>query len=255
MGLFLVLAAVACSDDGAESTTSSVPEIDTDGPPTTPAGDGTDTTLTEGDPTLAPNMVRIEGSITSGRADAAADGAIAGPFTLHVPSRGGGNGAVFNPVTVDGTHGSVVWDGGRPLSLEGPALAFDGGWILDGGVLAFDLASGAVALEPGTYSLVGPVAVGDSSGLARPADAVSFVSGADSTILGTGHSTIQVDAPTVLLGPGAFEATGTFTVTSAQETTSATTISVTNGSFEMTVSPTDDGTLQVSGLAQGAQWS
>lgn len=241
----------ACSHDSHDSPESPTEPPAHDASPSSTDGEP----APAGDPTLADNMVRIEGAISTGRADAATDGDIAGPFTMQVPSRGGGNGAVFNPVATDGVAGSIVWDGGRPLTLDGPALHFDGSFTLDGGVTAFDLSRGAVALVPGTYSIVGPVAIGDSSGLARPADQVTFVAGPEAGILGTGASTVVLPGDIVLLGPGTLDLTGSFTITTSTGATIATSFHVADESFEITVSAANDGTLSVSGLARGAGWA
>lgn len=241
----------ACSGGSADDVGSSTTEPSSGGP--TLPGDDPGPGI-EGDVSLTPDMIRIEGVVTDGTIDAALDEPTGGPFTMQVPSAGGGNGAVITPVNIDGVTKSIVWDGGRTLTLDGPALTFDGRWAVGSGTLTFDLASTVVPLPAGTYTLIGPVAVGDASGLAEPADHVTFASGPETGIGGTGQSGIPVPAGGTLLGPGSFDLHGTFTVTTDSTTVAASTVQLVDNSFELTVTPTGD-TISITGLAQGATWA
>lgn len=237
-----------CSDD-----TSSQTPTDRDATATSQApGAGS---ATGGDPALPAGMIRVEGTISGGTIDGVLDGPAAGPFDLQVLSPGGGNGAVINPVVIDGESRSIVWDGGRPLTLTGPDLQqLYGPWRMEDGALILDLSDIVVGLSPGAYTLVGPVAVGDPSGLASPYDRVSFDATAETALVGSGASSLVLQARrAVLLGPGTVDLQGSFTVTTADATVTASTIRIRDDSFELTVS--SEGSASVSGLARGATWS
>lgn len=241
--------ATGCSSADDDTDLAAPDEL----PSASVGGDGsTDTTSdapASGDPALGPDLQRVTGTVDGGTIRGVLDGPATLPLTLQVASRGGGNGAVFTGVTVDGSPATLVWDGGRSLSLEGDddgnlRLGTDQ-FRVDGGRLIAVLGDGAHVLGPGRYRLSGPVAVGDGTGLARPSDLTSFVA-ADGSLLTASGAAEAVLPPLewLVLGPGSLDLTGTLQVQTADGSTSSGHVVLPAGSFEVTLRPADGG-LQI----------
>lgn len=157
---------------------------------------------------LPEGQAEVTGTLTSFVADGANGPALGLPIELPT------GGATIEGVAIDGRRSTVVWDGGRPFRLSGTGAMNLGpthvelrenavSWSLDG----------VRVLAPGDYRLDTPVAVGHG-GLAQPADAVSFVADASTTIALRGGATARRGvAPLHLSGPGSLRADGSFTIT------------------------------------------
>lgn len=246
LGLLASCSADADPANGAGSATA---------PPTLPDGSTTTsaTSAPTGDPALGPDLLRITGTLSGGTIRGVLDGTATLPLVLSVPSRGGGNGAVITPVDVGGSTSSLVWDGGRSLTLAGDGgvrLATDVFRVEAGAVVAV-LGEAGHTLLPGTYTLTGPVAVGDGNGLARPSDATSFRAGDTTTLTATGAAAATLaEGELLLLGPGDLALDGDFTVVSADGTATATTVRAEAARFELTLRSGPEGAVAVELLVE-----
>lgn len=226
-------------------------------PTSTSSDDGTSPTSADagddaGDPALG-GLTRVTGSVTAGDLVGTLDGASTLPLGLTVPASGGGNGAVITGISASGGD-TIVWDGGRPITLGGDGtIALQPGpfRVGDGGLYA-DLGGAAHPLSPGAYSVAGPVAVGDGGGLAAPSTQTSFTAGDGATLSGTGHVEGRLPAGTwLLLGPGRVALEGTLVVQTADGSASAASTTMEDGSYEVTFTVADDGTVTVEALLDG----
>lgn len=245
--------AVACSGsgDGADGDAGGTGSGDTGGGDTD-AGEGA------GDETLG-DLTGVRGSVDSGSVLGSVPDAVPLPVSLTVPSRGGGNGAVITGVTVGGDAVEISWDGGRSLVLDSPGE--DGTGIVLGSEV-FELTGTAVrahiggltsGLQPGQYTLVGPVAVGRPGDLAEPRDQVTFVATSAATVTGTGSAFVEItpgDAGLEILGPGSVSIGGLLTVTTATDADDTVAVDVGAGSYELLVT-VDGGALRVDGRFAG----
>lgn len=171
----------------------------------------------------AAGQLLVRGNVTALRAHGATGPPMLVPVILQV-GRGQG-GARIEGVTVDGAPATVVWDGGRPLQLEGAGaieprptddvtLVPHGlSWLLDGA---------ARPLQPGHYKTPTSVAVG-SSGLAEPHDGVEFDAGPGATIQTHGGVRVDQTLDSVhLVGPGTVTINGHLTIETRDGTAPAT---------------------------------
>ncbi|WP_436793546.1 hypothetical protein [Actinospongicola halichondriae] len=236
-----LLLAAACtpsatsSDDGTVDPTAATPS--------TAAG---------GDPALG-DLTHVVGTVTTGDLVGALDGTAALPIVLTVAERGGGNGAIITGVdAADGD--TVVWDGGRPITLDGDgtiAVQPGGFRVGDGGFFA-DLSGAAHPLSPGRYTVAGPVAVGAGGGLAAPSTQTGFSATEGAVLSGTGRVEGRLPPGTwLLLGPGRVSLTGDLRVQTSEGSDAATTVTMEQGSFEVTFTVADDGTVTVDALLDG----
>lgn len=209
---------------------------------------------TAGDPALGPDLTRVTGTIVDGSILGSIDGPVGLPLALDVASRGGGNGAVINRADVGGAMSSLVWDGGRPVTLSGDGrVTLPSGLFRIGTGIHLSLTDTSVTLPSGTYRLDGPHAVGDQSGLAAPSDGTSFTSSGDATLSGTGATEARLAPGTYLfLGPGRVELNGTVTVQTADAATPAQRVVQEEGSFEVTLIVAADGSIAAEILLGGA---
>ncbi len=133
-----------------------------------------------GDRDQTSGELRVDGTVTVVHLD----GAVPEPATVPTPltlvsERGFGNGGEITGVTVGSEEDSaIVWDGGRPFVLSsGPGLVLEPVAVdLTEEGLSLSLGRAKHALEPGTYRLNTPVAVG-TAGVATPRDSVTFTAG------------------------------------------------------------------------------
>lgn len=194
---------------------------------------------------------RVTGTVTLVHAEPGALDAVPVPLEVVTPERGGG-GANFEGVTIDGEPGSIVWDAGRPLQIEGEggALLLDPAIVdidPDGIVVSLD---GTQGVAPGSYDIVTPVAVG-TVGLAEPVDSVAFEASEGATVTFSGGTTTTLaPQPLALRGPGAVVLEGALTVEGADGTVEAARVDFASAPFEITLTPVDGG-YTVEAILQG----
>ena len=189
-----------------------------------------------GDPALG-DLTKVTGTLTSAEITGALDGPATLPLVLTVASRGGGNGAVLTGVSAAGGD-TVVWDGGRPITLsgDGTVAVQPGSFVVRDGALVADLSGAAHALSPGTYRIDGPVAVGDGGGLAAPSTQTGLTAGGDAVLSGTGQVEGRLAPGTwALLGPGRVRLVGDLTSYTADATATPIDVTMEQGSFELTI--------------------
>jgi hypothetical protein len=221
----------------------------------------------EGDPALSDGVVdggaegdgesgvlRIEGTVTAMLLEGARldPQAVPTPLTLE-SERGFGNGGEITGVTVEGRESTIVWDGGRPFVLSsGPGLVPDPTTVelVDGG-LRVGLGGGAHALEPGTYRLNTPVAVG-TRGVATPRDSVTFVAGEDAQLEAEGDTALVLGAAEGqgFVGPGDVHLEGELLVDQAEGTQEATSLDLDGQPFELVLTAFEGGRWTVSGRVE-----
>jgi hypothetical protein len=186
------------------------------------------------------------------------EGAVLDPREVRTPltissDRGLGNGGELTGVSVGGKASSVVWDGGRPFVLSsGPGLRFDQGIVdLVAGKVTLDLQGGVATLLEGSYQLDTPVAVG-GTGIATPRDSVAFTAKAGARFEAHGDSALELPggAQHSFTGPGLVHLEGTLEVTTENREQDATTLDLSNGPYELTLSPTEGGGWTISGRVQ-----
>ncbi len=232
---------------GAPISPASLPNpLDPDQTPGTRTGGG--------DPALGPSVTRVTGTVAIGTVIGVLDDPVPTPLVLTVPSSGGGNGAVVDGIEVDGRSATLVWDGGRPLTLDGVGTMTvqSDTFRIEAGRVVAALGGFAHPLAAGSYRLDGPVAIGDDSGLARPSDSTSFTAVATAVIRGTGTSDVRLpDQALQLFGPGIVSLTGTFRVQTEDSVNDAAMVTATDASFELRLEP-DGERLRVTMLVQGA---
>jgi hypothetical protein len=218
--------------------------------PTT-TGVGGATTTEPVDIVPAAGQTLLTGTLTSLSADNAVGPPLSPPFTITIPVRGAGS-ADLTGVSVAGRNVEIYWYGGQPLPVSGTGqLAIDGGavtvdasgttWLLDGA---------ARSLSAGQYHLGAPVAVG-ASGIATPYQNISFMAGAESTMLTTGKAQVH-QAPTGLhlTGPGSVTLHGSFQMQTAAGGSHVQSVVFGPGSYDITLAPVAGGDT-ISATLQG----
>jgi len=254
LGGFLAVALVAAATVGAVK----VFDLDEDDGP---AASSTTTSLSAASTSTTNNVpvgqAEISGTVTAFTAHdvvLASLAALPMPITVTTPERGFGAGAEIDGAEVDGEPSTIVWDAGRPLNLAGDggslvlaqvglAMNPDGSFnvLLDGPAMGF---------APGDYSIDTPVAVG--SGIGTPRDSVDFTATDDTTIVFAGNaSTVIGPQPISLTGPGSLDITGSFTVTTADGTSTVTHIVFDTGPLTIDLVPVAGG-YTITGVLQGA---
>jgi len=200
--------------------------------------------------------VEVHGTITA----VLIAGAVLEPREVPTPltitsERGFGNGGELTTVEVDGNPTTIVWDGGRPFTLSsGGALLLDPVdlALVPAGLQAV-LGRGNHALAPGTYQLDTPVAVG-REGVATPRDSVTFDAVEGSLFEARGDASVifAPDAPRHFVGPARVLLAGTFEVTDADGTRSATSLATEEAPFDLTFTPDGAGGWTVDGVVEQA---
>lgn len=188
----------------------------------------------------AAGQALVSGTVTAVAADDALLNPLRTPLTVTTPERGFGSGATIEGVTVGDDAATIVWDAGQAFVLSGQ----DGALLLDpvhvdvGALGMVVLLDGPVhGFAPGSYRLDTPVAVG-TSGLAQPADGVTFAAGPSSTVTFSGRATAVVPpGPIVLRGPGSVTLTGAMQVETTAGTVAAATVTFGPGPFQVSLVP------------------
>ncbi len=194
---------------------------------------------------------RVTGTVTLVHAEPGALDPVPVPLEVVTPERGSG-GANFEGVTIGGEPGSIVWDAGQPLRIEGEggALLLDPAIVdigPDGIVVSLD---GTQGVAQGRYDIVTPVAVG-TVGLAEPLDSVAFEASEAATVTFRGGTTTTLaPQPLALRGPGAVVLEGALTVQDASATVEAARVDFASAPFEITLTPVDGG-YTVEAILQG----
>lgn len=195
-----------------------------------------------GDPALG-DLTRVTGTVEVAELTGGLTASVPMPITLEVGSRGSGNGGIVNGVVVGGTPSSIVWDGGRPAVIEGDGTIAvqPGRFDVRDAVLVADMGDAAHELSEGEYVFVGPAAVGSDGGLARPSDRTPFRAEPGASFSGTGQVRGTLPAGSYeILGPGRLVLTGRFEVQTAEGTSTATSLLMEQGDFELTVHTSGD---------------
>lgn len=204
-----------------------------------------------------PGQVRVSGALATLRLE----GAILQPRLLATPltitaNRGFGNGAELTGVSVDGQPSTIVWDGGRPFVLSGGAGIIPDPLIVDLGPegLRVTLGRSTHRLEPGTYRLDTPVAVG-TSGIATPRDSVVLDASAESLLDARGDAAVMLDpdSPHHFLGPGRVDLQGTFGLTDADGTRQSPSYVVDVAAYDLTITPDGSGGWTIEGLVDSTE--
>lgn len=223
-------------------------------------GGSTQATDAGGPPTTGSQVLDDAGAIdVAGKVTAIhLEGAVLDPRDVHTPltissDRGFGNGGELTGVSVGGKGSSVVWDGGRPFVLSsGPGLRFDPGIVdLVDGEVSLGLQGGVATILEGSYQLDTPVAVG-AAGIATPRDSVAFTAKAGARFEAHGDSALELPSEEQhsFTGPGLVHLEGTLEVTTENREQDATTLDLSNGPYELTLSPTEGGGWTISGRVQ-----
>ena len=196
-------------------------------------------------PEVPAGAARVSGTVTGLHLELAVPEprTVDSPFTITA-NRGFGNGGTITGVTVDGMVATVEWDAGRPFVISsGGALVVDPVRIdLTPEGIRLNLADGVHGFEPGTYHLDTPVAVG-TSGVAMPRETLVFHATAESRFQPRGDAALFLDAQQVrhLVGPGVVHLEGTLELADASGTRAVASLDATEGPFEITLTPLDDG--------------
>ena len=196
-------------------------------------------------------VLRIEGQVTAVHLESAVldPRAVPTPLTLEA-GRGFGNGGELTGVTVEGRASAIVWDGGRPFVLtSGPGLVPDPSTVdLVDGALRVSLGGGAHALQPGTYRLDTPVAVG-ARGVATPRDSVTFVAGEDAQLEADGDTALVLASTEGqgFTGPGNVHLEGDLLVDQEEGVQEATSLDLRAQPFELVFTGFEGGRWTVSG--------
>ncbi len=214
---------------------------------------GGDAGETDGSASSLPRgAARVTGTVTLLHAEPGTLDPLPLPLEIVTPERGGGGGADFEGVTVDGEAAAIGWDAGRPLELEGEG----GALVLDPVIVDVDANGILVSLDgtqgvaPGDYQIVTPVAVG-STGLAEPVDSVAFVAADGATVTFRGGATTTLEPRTLALrGPGAVVFEGALTVERADGTVEAARVDFASAPFEITLTPAEGG-YTIEAILQG----
>ena len=178
----------------------------------------------------------VSGTATAIAVDADVADPVPAPFTVDATH------AAIRAVVVDGTRETVVWNGGRPLTITGggPGIApapVHAELTADG--MAITLDGAPRPLLAGSYATTAPVAVG-AGGLATPRDGVAFTADAQSTLEATG--TVRTGRRNLRFsGPGRLSATGTFTVRTRDGERRVATLVFGPGAFELSATPVAGG--------------
>ncbi len=198
--------------------------------------------------------LRVEGSVTAVHLEGAVPDPQPIPTPLTIESeRGFGNGAELTGVLVEGRESAIVWDGGRPFVLSsGPGLSLEPVTVeLTEEGLRLALGNGEHELEPGTYRLDTPVAVG-RSGVATPMDSVTFEATEDTRLEARGDAALLLGATEGqrFVGPGFVHLEGELLIDQAEGVQPATSLDLSSNPFDLELTAFDDGRWSVSGTIE-----
>lgn len=216
------------------------------------------TSLVSGRGGASPDEVRpgrgqafVSGEIERLSADTARSEPLRSPFTLTAVEPGGGR-VTIEKAMVSGRRVDISWDGGVPLPVSGEgALDLGAAHVdVDSEGIVWSLAGSPRTLVPGTYRLGAPVAVG-GGGLATPREGVEFTADDQTVIATRGQVVVRLDAAKVdLLGPGRLTLDGRLQVSFPDRRLSASSVTLGEGPFRVTVAPVD-GKMRVDAVLQG----
>lgn len=202
---------------------------------------------------LPAGAARISGTVMLVHAEPAELDPVPMPLEIVTRERSASAGASFEGVTIEGAPGSIAWDAGRPLEIEGDggALALDPIVVdvtTDGIVVSLDGTHGFVA---GSYEITTLVAVG-TAGIAEPVDSVTFEAAEGATVTFRGGATTTLATrPLTMRGPGAVVLQGALAVETASGTTEAARVDFASAPFEITLTPTEGG-YAIDAILQGS---
>jgi hypothetical protein len=201
----------------------------------------------------AAGQTLLSGTLQTLSADNAQADPIPTPFTINAVERGAVRNATVEGAIINGARKTVYWYAGQPLPVSGAGGALDlGPAHVDADVhgVTWSL-MGTSAFKPGNYRFGSSVAVG-SAGLATPEDGgVSFGADSHTVLTATDGVVIHFDSPTLNIdGPGTLQMKGNFTLRTRQGTSTATTLTMANGPFEVTLAPAAGG-ISVTATLQG----
>jgi hypothetical protein len=210
------------------------------------------------DAALLPDQVRVTGFATGITVEGATLPRIDTPLTVTVPDTGvAGAGATITDVEVDGEITDIHWDAGRPFDLRATGLGIkppDVNLFAAPTAITIGFLDGIVnELEPGTYGLQTPVAIG-SAGLGRPQEAVAFEASVESTVSFRGGATTAILPRFLeLQSEGRVLIQGQLTVEQPSgETVTLDQIELPAGEFAVKFTPRGDGTgYDVDALLRG----
>jgi hypothetical protein len=174
------------------------------------------------------------------------------PFTIEVPTRGGG-GADVTGVAASGHAVDVSWYGGQPLTLDGTGALDVGGADLavSGGGFTWQLDGQSRRLQPGRYRTTEAVAVGNA-GQGQAQDGATFDAGPGAGLVSHGGATIHLSPGDVHLdGPGQLTMEGALTVQTAASIRPAASVSFGPGAFSVDLTLQPDGTYLIDAVLQG----
>lgn len=185
---------------------------------------------------LPPGQAVVSGTATTVAVDADVADPVPVPFTVAAAR------ATIHGVVVDGARETIVWNGGRPLTLtgSGPGLAPSPVHAeLSPDAVVVTLDGAPRPLLAGAYRTTAPVAVG-AGGLATPRDGASFTADAQSTLEATG--TVTTGRRILRFsGPGSVSAAGTFTVRTRDGQHPTNRVVFGPGAFELSLTPVAGG--------------
>lgn len=195
----------------------------------------------------------VTGTVQSLSADGAVEDVIPTPFTINAVERGAVRHATVEGALVNGARKTIYWYAGQPLPVSG-GTGLDLGPAhvdVDAHGVTWQLA-GDSAFKPGHYRFGSSVAVG-TAGLATPLDGGIDFTADDHTVLTASDGVvIHFDSPALkVAGPGTLRLTGALTLKTASGTKTASTVTMANGPFEVTIAPGAGG-LVVNATLQGA---
>jgi hypothetical protein len=200
-------------------------------------------------PAAGQGQVIVTGTVTAAHIEGGTFGQLPMPITVATAERGQG-GATITPVDVQGKSTSIEWTAGQPLPMSG-----NGGSLVLGPV-AFDVAADAISLvldgvhtvTPGDYKLTAPVAVGPT-----PKDSVTFTASAKTTVKFRGSASTPLPRPDLATGgTGKVTLEGALTVTRPDGSkTSATSLTLDNGPYTITLNPAPGGGYTLQATLQG----
>jgi hypothetical protein len=201
---------------------------------------------------LGPGQAIVTGTAESIAADVQETDLVPAPFTIAVPSRGGG-GATVRDAIVDGKRAAIVWDSGRPLVISSASGGLDLGPVhleADRDGISYALDGAIRSLLPGNYRIATPVAVG-GGGLATARDDVDFGTDRTTSVVTRGGAFVHIAPRSLaLIGPGRLSARGQFSVRTADEERDVDTLIFGPGAFEVQLSR-DGPTYRIEAILQG----
>lgn len=181
---------------------------------------------------LPVGQAEVSGTVTRLDATGANGPAIALPLTVPTGT------AVIEGAVVSGGRSTIVWDGGRPLRLDGTGGIDPGPTAIhvEGGTVTWPLDDGIRVLLPGDYVIDTPVAVG-TSGLAGPRDGVSFGADEETTLETVGWSVSLPMGALQLEGPGGLVLEGDLTVRTRDREQRARRLALAEGPYVVDLAP------------------